>query len=47
MIEKELCSHLLCSTSISDLDINYYRKASSTSISVSSLGLFGGGCVCV
>lgn len=40
MLENELCSQLPCITSISDL--NYYRKASSISISVSSLGLFGG-----
>lgn len=41
MAEKELCSVLLCSTSMSDLDIVFYRKASSISISVFSLGLFG------
>lgn len=42
MIEKEWCFHLLCNNSISDLNINYYRKTSPISISVSSLGLFGG-----
>lgn len=41
MTEKELSSFLLCSTSMSDFDIHFYRKASSISISVFSLGLFG------
>lgn len=41
MTEKELCSVLLCSISMSELDKNFYRKASSISISVFSLGLFG------
>lgn len=41
MTEKELCSVLLCSTSMSDLDIKFYRKAFSIRISVFSLGLFG------
>lgn len=40
MAEKELCSVLLCSISMSDSDIIFYRK-SSISISVFNLGLFG------
>lgn len=40
MTEKELCSVLLCSISMPDLDINFYRKTS-ISISVFNLGLFG------
>lgn len=41
MTEKELCSVLLRSTSVPQLDIVFYRKASSISISVFSLGLLG------